>query len=74
MKDYTNDSPVFSETISIIETTDKAHADNVNASIKQLHDNTLAMKGLIMPSGFIALSVNASDNGLDATIYQEEDS
>ena len=44
MKDYKNDSPVFSDSISITETTDAAHADNINAAPKQLLANTLHLK------------------------------
>lgn len=44
MKNYTNDSPHFSESISITETTDAAHADNINAAPKQLLQNTLVLK------------------------------
>lgn len=42
MKDYTNSSPVFSESIRITEPSDPAHADNVNAAPKQLLQNSLA--------------------------------
>ena len=41
MKNYTTSTPVFSENIEIVETTDSAHADNVNAAPKQLLQNTL---------------------------------
>ena len=44
MKDYTTESPVFSDTIKIVETTDTNHADNINAAVIQLHQNTLALK------------------------------
>lgn len=44
MKDYTVDSPVFSDSIKIVETTDTNHADNINAAVKQLHQNTLVLK------------------------------
>ncbi len=41
MKDYTSDSPVFSETIQIPETTDTNHADNINHAPLQIFENTL---------------------------------
>lgn len=41
MKEYTSDSPVFSESINITEPSDPAHADNVNAAPMQLLQNTL---------------------------------
>lgn len=40
MKSYTNIDPVFNEYIQITETTDSAHADNINAATKQLLANT----------------------------------
>ncbi len=42
MRPYTSNNPVFSEAIQITETTDPAHADNINAAPKQLLENTLA--------------------------------
>ena len=41
MKDYTENEPVFSESIQVTEPTDPAHADNINAGPKQLLQNTL---------------------------------
>lgn len=41
MKDYTTDTPEFSDRIKILETTDPGHADNVNVTTKQLLQNTL---------------------------------
>lgn len=56
MKDYTSGSPVFSEKIRIVETSDPAHADNVNAAPEQLLQNTLANRAAINKmSGFIAM-------------------
>lgn len=52
MKDYTNLSPVFRETIRIPENGDLAHADNVfNVTYKALQDNVLALKALIDGGG-----------------------
>ena len=42
MKEYTEQHPIFSESIPITETSDPAHADNVNAAPMQLLQNTLA--------------------------------
>lgn len=47
MKDYTSNSPSFSSTIQIVETTDPAHADNLNVPVKQLMQNTLVNHSLI---------------------------
>lgn len=43
MKEYTSSAPVFSGSIQVVETTDPAHADNINAAPKQLLQNTLAL-------------------------------
>lgn len=42
MKEYTKTNPVYSPKIKVVETTDPAHADNVNAAPKQLLENTMA--------------------------------
>ncbi len=47
MKDYTNSSPVFSDKVKILETTDTNHADNFNASTEQLADNDQCLKNAI---------------------------
>ena len=44
MKTYTESDPKFSDSIQITETTDPAHADNINAAPKQLLQNTLALR------------------------------
>lgn len=41
MKDYTNETPVFSESIRVTETSDPAHADNINMAPIQIFQNTL---------------------------------
>lgn len=51
MKDYTSANPEFSDKISIIETTDPGHAENVNISTKQLLQNTLVLKDMIKAGG-----------------------
>ena len=46
MKSYSPDgTPEFADRIKICETTDKGHADNINAAPKQLLENDLALKG-----------------------------
>ena len=47
MKDYINSSPVFSDKVKILETTDTNHADNFNTSTKQLADNDQCLKNAI---------------------------
>ena len=43
MREYTNSEPVFSKSIQIVETTDPAHADNINMAPKALLENTLVL-------------------------------
>lgn len=50
MKDYTNNNPVFSDKVKILETTDTNHADNFNASTEQLADNDQCLKNAICKS------------------------
>ncbi|MDE6616247.1 MAG: hypothetical protein K2K35_06735, partial [Lachnospiraceae bacterium] len=50
MKDYISSSPVFSDKVKILETTDTNHADNFNAATKQLHDNGQCLKNAICRS------------------------
>lgn len=40
MKKYSNDEPVFSNEIDILETSDRGHADVINSPIKQVYENT----------------------------------
>lgn len=47
MKEYKNTSPVFSPAIQIVETTDPAHADNINMAPIQLLQNTLSNRAVI---------------------------
>lgn len=44
LREYTTSSPAFSDKINIVETTDPAHADNINAATKQLLENTLKLR------------------------------
>ena len=47
MTTYTSDSPVFSSSLPITETSDPAHADNINAGPKQVFENTLVLKKIL---------------------------
>lgn len=44
MKSYTVETPKFSESITIPETTDTNHADNINSASKQLLQNDLVLQ------------------------------
>lgn len=46
MKDYTSESPVFSEKIRILDISDPGHADHVNEATEQLLQNTLVLKNM----------------------------
>lgn len=59
MKDYTSNTPVFSDKICILEVTDTGHADNANCPVKQLLQNTLILKNIID-----AVTENLSGAGL----------
>ena len=59
MKDYTSNTPVFSDKIRILEVTDTGHADNANCPVKQLLQNTLILKNIID-----AVTENLSGAGL----------
>ncbi len=50
MREYTNSSPVFSDTIQVLEEGDPGHADNVNVTTEQLLDNDLSLKNAICKS------------------------
>ncbi len=50
MKEYTNSSPVFSDTIQVLEEGDPGHAENVNVTTEQLLDNDLRLKDAICKS------------------------
>lgn len=47
MKDYTTDSPEFSESIGKFETTDPAHADLFNGVTTAIFQNTLVLKNAL---------------------------
>lgn len=48
MKEYKNTSPAFSQSIFVVETTDPAHADNINVATTQLLQNTLSNREIII--------------------------
>lgn len=50
MKDYISSSPIFSDKVKMLETTDTNHADNFNASTEQLADNDQCLKNAICRS------------------------
>lgn len=54
MKDYTSSNPEFKAVIKVVEPTDPAHADNINASVKQLLQNTMANRADIADAVIIA--------------------
>lgn len=47
MKEYKNTNPAFSQSIFVVETTDPAHADNINVATTQLLQNTLSNREVI---------------------------
>lgn len=47
MKDYTNNTPIFSEALKITETSDPAHADIINTAPIQVFQNTLCNRRAI---------------------------
>lgn len=46
MKDYSATEPIFSETLQIVEPSDPAHADKINAPIIQLMQNVMIVAHL----------------------------
>ena len=44
MQTYNTDTPAFSDSIEILETTDTNHADNFNVATKKLFENTKVLK------------------------------
>ena len=47
MKDYINNTPIFSETLKITETSDPAHADIINRGPIQVFQNALCNRRAI---------------------------
>ena len=50
MKNYTPSLPIFSPSILVVEVSDPAHADNVNAAPKQLLQNDLVLYAALDPA------------------------
>ena len=67
MKDYTSSSPVFSDTVKMLETTDTNHADNFNKSTKQLLDNDTCLKNAINKNEAIS-TLAAGETSITCTI------
>ncbi len=61
MKDYTNNTPIFSEVIAITETSDPAHADNINTAPIQIFQNTLCNRHSIEQLKQSAVSTEVYD-------------
>ena len=70
MKAYTVENPVFSDSIMVTETTDAAHADNINAAPEQLLGNTLALKEKIETS-LSGLEFGVSEDGCLTVTYDD---
>ena len=63
MKDYNVENPEFHESVKIVETTDPAHADNVNAGPKQIYENTMYLKQVF--------EAGSPDNFVSSRNYEE---
>lgn len=68
MKKYMNESPKFSATIDVVETTDPAHADNINAAPTQLLQNTLVLKDELLGILGMVGSLTALDTVTKASV------
>ncbi len=68
MKKYMNESPKFSAEIDVVETTDPAHADNINAAPKQLLQNTLVLKNELLGILGMVGSLTALDTVTKASV------
>lgn len=72
MKEYTSTSPVFSDKIKVLETSDPVHADNVNVTTKQLLDNDVFLKNAINKNEAVTTlatgqtSITCTIEGLDS--------
>lgn len=69
MKSYTNADPVFSFSIMETETSDPAHADNINAAPEQLLQNDLVMKSTLDALAGLGLSI--ANGKIQQTINNE---
>lgn len=66
MKSYTSDNPTYSSSIQEVETSDPAHADNINAAPEQLLQNDLVMKQTL--DGLAALGLSVENGKVKQTI------
>ncbi len=66
MKSYTPDNPTFSNSIQEVETSDPAHADNINAAPEQLLQNDIVMKQTL--DGLAALGLTVENGKVKQTI------
>ena len=69
MKEYTSKEPVFSESIQVVETTDPAHADNVNAAPKQLLQNDLVLHDKIKKKGRVLIGSSGTPLEKNDTLF-----
>lgn len=70
MKEYKNTSPVFTDAIQIVETTDPAHADNINVAPMQLFQNTLSNREFL---SLLLQQTNGLYKGRDLTeVFADE--
>ena len=70
MKDYTNNTPIFSEALKITETSDPAHADIVNTAPIQIFQNTLCNRQSIEQLKQSAVSTEDYNPEVDYCLYQ----
>lgn len=70
MENYTADSPQYSENISIVQTFDVAHADNVNAPIKAMQGSIQYLKNLV---DSISESVSEAGTGSESANKKLDD-
>ena len=66
MKSYTSNNPTYSSSIQEVETSDPAHADNINAAPEQLLQNDLVMKQTL--DGLAALGLSVENGKVKQTI------
>ena len=66
MKSYTSNNPTYSSSIQEVETSDPAHADNINAAPEQLLQNDIVMKQTL--DGLAALGLTVENGKVKQTI------
>lgn len=72
MKEYTSNEPVFSPVIHVVETSDPAHADNINAAPMQLLQNTIANRLAIAGLLGFTYEGNGILRNIIGCVYDEE--